>query len=393
MSLAMMDFLSAIFFIVAGIWLLAAILYSLMVFYFLRLRSLNLLHTINEDEFGRLYLYPVCRCRDRVSRRESTNEGSNINDDPNATGTTRHSYYISFGWIFRRYARHLNIDAGRNEDQDAPRYKRSERREAVQLLLQNQQQQQPPNHKSRRWNSKASMPQPTLLSSSSAAHKDTSPALCCRDNDVSVGNIFQRVYAAVKFQSNDMNVRGPSSPPPPQNGPCDDENNLSQMENGVGTTSNESLPIDEIPICSICLGPYDDDDNHDDCDDDQCSSSHIKNVNTMKPPEATTEIASDTVVFQSSTCVHQFHMECILNWLQRKGNVECPCCRIPIIDENDVWKTIQQLRKQKLRVMQKLTKQRSQQRSTNRPNVNDNDEDEIYIDETTNSETEHDGPR
>jgi hypothetical protein len=73
---------------------------------------------------------------------------------------------------------------------------------------------------------------------------------------------------------------------------------------------------EEGPMCSICLGDYEEDD----------------------------------VVFQASTtCSHQFHKECILDWLERRENTECPCCRVPMVEEEDVWKTVELLRKQNRR--------------------------------------------
>ena len=388
MSLSMMDFLSAIFFIVAGVWLLAAIVYSLMVLYFLRLRSLNLLHTIHDDEYGRFYIFPKCGCR-RHSPDELSNDDLAANDQSSSSSSPR-QYYISFGWIFRRYARHLNIDA--DHDRNTPRYKRSERREAVRVLLQQQRQRK----KSRR-NSKTTSPVALLPS----LDKDISRAQC-RDADGNTGNIFQRWYTSVTFQTND--TKG-TSLQQIQCGPAN-ENDLSCMENGgqhVATKTDIhqccnnddtlSFPVDEVPICSICLSPYDcnDDDDYDDCDDE-----HYIPKKLVTAPPSTTIVATDgsayssnTTVFQSSTCVHQFHMECILNWLQRKTNVECPCCRIPMIHDQDVWKTIQHLRKQKLRSIQKRKQQleRSKQHPTAVTTPNDDD----HIDETTNSETEHEG--
>jgi Anaphase-promoting complex subunit 11 RING-H2 finger len=366
MSLTMMDFLSAIFFIVAGLWLLAAIVYSLMVFYFLRLRTLNLLHTIHDDEFGRFYFFPKCGCRRSPNARSNDADPTTNDQSPSALPSPR-QYYISFGWIFRRYARHLNIDAG--NDHDAPRYKRSERREAVHVLLQQRQ------HKSRR-NSKATSPL-TLSSRKSRTQ--------CRDTDGNAGNIFRRWFTSTKVQTNHSNVVGAASP---QTEPPDESdlgiattNDAYDHQNHRCNNNTLSLPMDEVPICSICLGPYD----SDDCDEEHhtSSSSSSKNLDTPQHPTTTITAAaasgSANTVFQSSTCVHQFHMECILNWLQRKTNVECPCCRIPMIDDKEVWKTIQQLRKQKIRSMMQKQKQ---QRTTQHDD---------HIDETTNSETEHEG--
>lgn len=371
-----MDFLSAIFFIVAGVWLCAAILYSLMVFYFLRLRSLNLLHTIHDDEFGRVYLSVPTKCCGGCRR---SNDGDVANPSVNEPPSRPpHPYYISFGWIFRRYARHLNIDGGSNvnSENDAPRYKRSERRAAVQILLLQQQQQQHQHHQRPR-NSQSSANLPTTH--------------CSRDGERSARNIVQRWFTSAKSQTNDAKVVD------------DGKNDLSHMEQGVAATndisdhshcchnsSTLSQVLDELPICSICLGPYDDDDGE---EEQNHPSSSAKSLGAPRPATTTTTTtASDSTIFQSSTCIHQFHMECILNWLQRKTNVECPCCRVPMIHDKEVWKTIQQLRKQKLRAMQKQQrKQREQQISnqksttTHHPPLNDD-----LVDETTNSETEHD---
>ena len=389
MLLSMMDFLSAIFFIVAGIWLFAAILYSLMVFYFLRLRSQNLLHTIHDDEFGRFYIFPKCGCY-RLSNAPS-------NDDTTITTPTNNEqairrYYISFGWIFRRYARHLNIDAG--IERDAPRYKRSERREAVQVLLQQRQIQ----HQRKKLRNSKSTHCPPVTKSSSLSSTSLS------DEDVP-RNIFQRLYASRQSPSSNLKAIGASHscsdaavlPYSVKDQSNEDKNDLSHMENGVANTTeisdihhhcNNALScsMEEVPICSICLGPYENDDSDD--ADDQLGST--KNLDATLPSTRTAAVGSAHTVFQSSTCVHQFHMECILNWLQRKTNVECPCCRIPMIDDKEVWKTIVNLRKQKLRSIQKLKQQLQQQRSKLEASRNNNhQQDDDPIDATTNSETEH----
>lgn len=51
-----MDILAAAFFVVAGAWLLVALVYSSLVLIFLRLRARGELGNIYEEDFGRLYL-------------------------------------------------------------------------------------------------------------------------------------------------------------------------------------------------------------------------------------------------------------------------------------------------------------------------------------------------
>lgn len=68
---------------------------------------------------------------------------------------------------------------------------------------------------------------------------------------------------------------------------------------------------EEAPVCSICLCEFDDD------------------------------------TFQSPVCTHQFHKECIVEWLERRQNTECPCCRQPLISDDEVWEIVKSLRKER----------------------------------------------
>ena len=68
----------------------------------------------------------------------------------------------------------------------------------------------------------------------------------------------------------------------------------------------------EGPVCSICLGEYDEDDD----------------------------------LISSKTCSHRFHKECVLDWLQRPNTTECPCCRVPMTNEEAVWNVVETMRDQ-----------------------------------------------
>jgi hypothetical protein len=48
----------------------------------------------------------------------------------------------------------------------------------------------------------------------------------------------------------------------------------------------------------------------------------------------------------SQTCSHDYHKDCIMDWLQRNGTRECPCCRVAMIAEEQVWATVQRLREE-----------------------------------------------
>lgn len=77
-----------------------------------------------------------------------------------------------------------------------------------------------------------------------------------------------------------------------------------------------SITSGAYPVCSICLGEY----------------------------------GSDQDVLQSDSCSHRFHKNCILDWLQRQeAKAECPCCRVGMVSEEDVWKTVKTLRQQQKR--------------------------------------------
>ncbi|KAG7363041.1 ring finger domain containing protein [Nitzschia inconspicua] len=73
------------------------------------------------------------------------------------------------------------------------------------------------------------------------------------------------------------------------------------------------------PVCSICLDGYG---------------------------------ASD-LVFKSTSCAHMFHKDCLMEWLERRNNTDCPCCRNPLVSDEDVWKTVKRLRREKRRLLMK----------------------------------------
>jgi len=75
---------------------------------------------------------------------------------------------------------------------------------------------------------------------------------------------------------------------------------------------NEIDESEDEPMCSICLMEYEDGDT----------------------------------IFRSPSCVHRFHQDCVMDWLERRNHTECPCCREPMVSDEDVWETVQQLRRE-----------------------------------------------
>ena len=359
-----MDALSAVFFIIAGIWLLAAIVYSLMVLYFLRLRSLQLLHIIHDDSFGRLYFFPKFGCFH--SDHSQPPEDDRHTTTPSRTAREREYYYISLGWIFRRYARHLNLDVMYDRDaQQRPRYKRSERRTAVRILLLQQHQQQ---------QAKSTLRPSTRTNDCGAVRTNSVQSYWYSKTAWMRNHIFSTVTVPNAVDDTPL-----STPPLDQQ--------LSQFEGDVATHTATSNPPtisdkdndDEVPICSICLGSYDD--NDDVVVDTSPTQTPTSTIHATLP-SSNNNNSND--VFQSTTCIHVFHMECLLNWLQRPKNTACPCCRIPMLDETKIWNTILEERKQKQRRRRRAS---DEEMSPKEPKP----ESEYPMEDTTNSETEHDG--
>jgi hypothetical protein len=117
-----MDILAAIFFVVAGIWLVLALSYSCMIVVFLRMRARGQLDAIYEEDFGRIYL--PC------------------------TSNSNYRLYIPTGCVFRRYMHHLQQEQRRHPSSSssssrtdaevaaAARYMTTEeRRKAMEVLL------------------------------------------------------------------------------------------------------------------------------------------------------------------------------------------------------------------------------------------------------------------
>ncbi|GKY93260.1 hypothetical protein MPSEU_000293600 [Mayamaea pseudoterrestris] len=234
-----MDVLAAVFFAVAATWLLFALMYALLVILFLRLRNRGELDRVYEADFGRIHLCGNSRC------------------------------YISFGWILRRYIRHIHPHPHYPAGNPPHLMTRKERRDAMEVLL-----------------TEAA----TATASKAKANVSVSPD---HDDNATANSL---VNFAISATDEEMQ--------------CDGDGSM------------------EGPVCSICLGEY--------------------------------EEEADSL--EATTCSHRFHKCCILDWLQRQNNAECPCCRVAMVDEEEVWKVVQSRRdegrkqKGKVKAKQKLPK-------------------------------------
>lgn len=264
-----MSVLSVVFFMVAGVWLLAALFYSIIVLCFLRMRAQGRLGSIYDENFGRVQLI--------------------------------RGFYLPLGCIFRRYARHLQLD----DERPNPRFfSRTERRAAMEALL--------------------------------LERKKTR------------GIFLQRPLKSQKRKKEDEGHAPPGSPAVvaeiTKANAAEDSTDLES--GGVAATlvdvtlDDDQLSEDGGPICSICLGDYE----------------------------------SSDPVFCPKTCSHQFHESCILDWLQRQTNTECPCCRVAMVSEDEVWTTVKRLRKEK-RKQQRRARQKPSKANAEEEPVSETEDD------------------
>lgn len=153
-----------------------------------------------------------------------------------------------------------------------------------------------------------------------------------------------------------------------------------------GTTSTDTSVScsEEEPVCSICLVEY-------------------------EPTDS---------VFRSKSCPHMFHGDCLFSWLERRNNTECPCCREPLVSDDDIWKVVQRMRQERRETLRKengwiyrfvkWTKSRTNQQDVHQQDVqpppaipsvetertdsstslSSGSDDEIILDQDTSSSTE-----
>ena len=206
-------------------------------------------------------------------------------------------FYLPLGCIFRRYIRHLEAEAGssRNNANDSRFMTRQERRAALEELLLEQ----------------------TTSGASSNQQATANWRFSLRRQKKQ-----QIALTNMKNESNDHADHVVKDP-------CAES---AQQLSDIRDVDLEQGPVDDMaedlasctgPLCSICLADFD----------------------------------SDDAVLQSKTCSHQFHQQCILEWLERIHNTDCPCCRVAMVSEDEIWSIVKEKRKELKRQNVKLGRQ------------------------------------
>lgn len=206
-------------------------------------------------------------------------------------------FYLPLGCIFRRYIRHLEAEAGssRNNANDSRFMTRQERRAALEDLLLEQ----------------------------------TTSGACTKQQATANWRISLRrqkkqqiTLSNKKNESTDQGdhvVKDPCAESAEQLSDIRDVD----LEQGPADDMAEDLASCTGPLCSICLADFD----------------------------------SEDAVLQSKTCSHQFHQQCILDWLERNHNTDCPCCRVAMASEDKIWSIVKEKRKEQKRQNIKLGRQ------------------------------------
>ena len=73
-----------------------------------------------------------------------------------------------------------------------------------------------------------------------------------------------------------------------------------------------------------------------------------------------------------------------MQWLERRANTECPCCRTPLVSDEEVWETVQKMRQERRRQVRKANRNRSlfSRIGRVRHSSSDHDDDDDTIDPT-----------
>lgn len=224
--------------------------------------------------------------------------------------------YLPLGCIFRRYMRHLQGERTQHHNHAGESHfmTRAERRSAVEdLLLEKEQQNNKKN----------------------VANKEPKQA---ESNSACAGRgILSRLLRKKPTMTQSKETGSVSSGEDPATQRSDSNDVDLEQADDVA----DDLSSCNGPLCSICLA----------------------------------EFESNETVLQVKTCSHQFHQLCIFDWLERSRNTDCPCCRVEMVSEEEIWRIVKDKRKERKRQKRKLLgKKRSSAMEEDEDNVSETEE-------------------
>jgi hypothetical protein len=284
-----MNVMAAFFFAFAGSWLIAATIYSCLTLFYLRLRSRNELHLIYDENFGRCYVPPMC-LRELLCCCRKNNDNSSRNQQDRGL-------YIPWGKCIQRYLHRLQLDEMREESSEMQGNRRT-------------------------WGRFFRIG----VTTHERAEMNTSS---CEAAYMTVTERRNAMFKLLRMPSENNESNSTNSGP---------DSTLGDLEHHSSDQVTRRTEIElensyEGQVCGICLEII------------QSTFVHEKDKSTHSPIDNRNHCNRD--VFQSKTCAHSFHLECILDWLERPLKTDCPTCRISIIAESDVFHQVRRDRKAK----------------------------------------------
>mmetsp|Transcript_13065 Transcript_13065/g.28637 ORF Transcript_13065/g.28637 Transcript_13065/m.28637 type:complete len:357 (+) Transcript_13065:99-1169(+) len=123
-----------------------------------------------------------------------------------------------------------------------------------------------------------------------------------------------------------------------------------------------------------------DEDSKTDADDDDDDDEN-------RCPICFARYTAERPVFDSPKCIHHFHQDCILGWLEFQSHRDCPCCRVELVSEEQIWRVVKRQRRE----LKRSNSSSSRGYKLNNDNDNDGGPPAIQPGTTEDEDDEEDG--